>query len=267
MKVIHRISARIDQGLMRKLHELGVEIVPGLTSFEVSEDHPNWGKISELMHGALDVISTKFSSQEIAAATGLRLEPQWHWGYPQPEKDRGYLSATYDLSAYCGTCGIGAVQRAPFKIKGEPRWGRRDILQLNWIFDEYFVPPAVWEEVFASCGVGYREVLDSRSGNPARTVVQVKIDQLAPGELQLGGHEVKMCQECGRKKYLPYTRGCFPETLADDGLPSAFRSREYFGDGALGYQAITVTGTLADRVRERKLSGVSLTPVCQVVAK
>ena len=43
---------------------------------------------------------------------------------------------------------IGAKQVSPFRMKESPNWGRRSILQMNWLFDEYFVKPEVWNAVF-----------------------------------------------------------------------------------------------------------------------
>jgi hypothetical protein len=88
-------------------------------------------------------VTTEFSKEEIDSARWIEVGA-WHHGYPQPEDDFGYLRATYDLSEWCDACGIGLKQKASFQMKGEPRWGRRAILQLNWVFDELFVTPEVW---------------------------------------------------------------------------------------------------------------------------
>src|SRR5262249_23183770 len=105
----------------------------------------------------------------------LVMVPEWHHGYPQPEKDFGFLHMTYDPTSLC-RLGTGAVQMAPFRIKNEPKWGRRGILQLNWIFDEYFVRPEVWHGVFQPLGVRCRPVLLHSTGNEAASIVQLDID-------------------------------------------------------------------------------------------
>ena len=61
-----------------------------------------------------------------------------------PDHDFGYQLATFDLSDHCESCGIGRSQRVPFRIRGEPSWGKNQVPQLNWVFDEYFATPAAW---------------------------------------------------------------------------------------------------------------------------
>ena len=74
--------------------------------------------------GASDIVRTEFNASERGNAEYLNVAPAWHHGYPQPEDDFAYLSATYDLKEYCPGCGIGEKQVAPFRMKGEPKWGK-----------------------------------------------------------------------------------------------------------------------------------------------
>ena len=64
-------------------------------------------------------------------------------------------------------------------MKGEPRWGRRSVLQLNWVFDEYSATPEVWNAVFRPIGVESMPVL-GRRGKVLTTVVQMVIDERVP---------------------------------------------------------------------------------------
>jgi hypothetical protein len=78
----------------------------------------------------------------------------WYYGYPQPEEmnlaastgaDKfPYLRRTYDFSEACVTCWRGKRQIAPFRMKKSPAWGRRSILQMNWLHEEFFVKPEVY---------------------------------------------------------------------------------------------------------------------------
>ena len=133
----------------------GDPIASGLVTFELDESDPRWTVLKEwiVRREVLDIVSTKFSAAEIAKAEWVALESEWHCGYPQPDKlDLGYRAATYDLAHYCERCGTGLRQRAPFRMNGEPAWGRKGILQLNWVFDEYFVTPEVWARAFEPFG-------------------------------------------------------------------------------------------------------------------
>jgi len=123
MKIVHRVSIKSTDAIKQELGDLGVSIGDGLATFEVDEAHPRWAQIQQFIerHRAVDVVSTKVTVKELAAAEWLVMQPTWHAGYPQPEDT--YLATTYDLSDYCAQCGTGAVQRAPFRMRGEPKWG------------------------------------------------------------------------------------------------------------------------------------------------
>lgn len=262
MQVIHRLSVNTSPEVRRELAALGIVVGTGgiLTTFEVNEAHESWPKIQRWMaaHKPLDIVSTKFTQEEIAAASWLELDPSWHWGYPQPNEDEfGYLEATYDLSDYCEVCGIGLVQKAPFQMKGEPRWGRNGILQLNWVFDEYFVRPEVWAAVFKPRGIACREVLSLR-GAQLKTVVQLDIQELV--SIATNGLKGEACSTCGRVKYEPVRRGYFP-ALTQEPKGRAAKTREYFGSGASGRRRVLISRDVWRDVVATKTRGATVTPL------
>src|SRR5262249_12226062 len=178
--------------------------------------HASWLAISEWIkrQRAVDVVTTKFSKSEIAAARWFELVPAWHHGYPQPDENAsGYLNVTYDLGDYCQECGIGLKQKAPFRMKAEPVWGRNGVLQLNWIYDEFFAKPDVWKKIFEPYGVDLRPVLNT-VGDELETVIQ-----LVPtaNEVDIATDELtaETCRQCGLIKYLPTTRGAFPRVTSE----------------------------------------------------
>jgi hypothetical protein len=206
------------------------------------------------------VVRTRFSSQEIAVARWLGLEPDWHYGYPQPkELEFGYLEATYDLTEYCDRCGSGLHQKAPFQMRGEPRWGRRSILQLNWVFDEYFVTPGVRRAVFEPRGVASRPVTNPR-GDQLRTVVQLHIAEEVG--LQTDGLAQATCGACGRIKYLPVTRGPLPP-LTSEPTGHLAKTRELFGSGASAFREVITSQALRRDLESGKIRGASFVPIAE----
>lgn len=270
MRLMHRIAFRPTPSQHRELEALGVKVeyperttLPGdvlpFASFDVGEDHPNWPRLRALFKqwDVFDFPSTEFSTGEINAARRLTLGA-WHHGYPQPrELDFGYLEATYDLSDYCSECGIGKRQKAPFQMKGEPKWGRRGILQLNWVFDEVFVTPDVWSAVFKPHGVGCRPVLNTK-GVQLKTVVQLTTDDRASANV--GGLPFEACSKCGRVKYLPHTRGFFPPLLAEP-AGAMVKTNEYFGSGASAHHGVIVLQSVAQGLSKAGVRGASFMPV------
>jgi hypothetical protein len=266
MKFVHRISTNSNREVRSELASLGINVDKGhpapsrLVSFEIDECDRAWPDVQlwVVKRQALDIVRTVFSKEEITSANHLELVPDWHHGYPQPRAaDFGFREATYDLSNFCAQCGIGAVQRAPFQIMGEPKWGQNNIFQLNWIFDEYFVTPRIWEDVFRPHGIGTRPVMGSKGRDP-KTVVQIIIEK----EVAIATHNLAMqkCSSCGRVKYAPVARGPLPPLI--EPLPGHIaKTQQYFGSGASAYKCVVISQELARALQVKMLRGASFRPV------
>jgi hypothetical protein len=269
MKFVHRVAFHATRSQRKKLEGLGIrfkvlESLPGEKNpfiwFDVGEDHPKWSVIRELLESwdESTFLTTRFSKREIESARWIQILSDWHHGFPQPDDDNfGYLDATYDLSGYCERCGTGLVQKAPFQMKGEPRWGKRSILQMNWVFDEYFVRPEVWKAVLKPHGVDSRAVLNRR-GAELQTVVQLVV----PEEVSIDaeGLPVETCDACGRVKYLPVTRGPLPP-MTSEPKSEMVKTSEYFGSGGQAFKAVLVSQALRQSLVEAKVRGASFEPV------
>jgi len=265
MKIQHRVSLNAKPRVRAELERLGVgvegdEAMPsGMVTFVVDEAAPSWPRVAELVSelDGLDLVSTKFTKKEIEQAAWVQLEPSWHHGYPQPDDgNSGYLTATYDLSDYCGTCGTGAVQKAPFQMKGEPKWGSRNVLQLNWVFGEYFVTPQVWSDVFKPLGVENREVLDVK-GRELKTVVQLVVTEEV--NLDVEGLPGERCAVCGRAKYHPVTKGWAPKVLGSPG-GALVRSAQDFGSGGSAFRVVLAERPFTVAAARHGVKGVSFKP-------
>lgn len=262
MRIKHRVSFGNRLEITDKLQSLSVEYDELAIAFDIFEDDERWPVVDGMIreHNGVDFATTLCSPAELNAAEWLNMEPIWYHGYPMPDDDFGYLELTYDLTEYCEDCGVGNVQTAPFRMRGEPKWGRRGILQLNWVFDEYFVKPEVWRAVFAPEGIEHRVVLHHRTGKELETVVQLKVQQILPGPLKMRDHPFEVCGHCKRKKYLAFARGMFPPlTRACDA--NLVQSIEWFGSGASAFRAFLVSQALYSRISEAKIRGASFTAV------
>ncbi len=236
----------------------------GFVSFDVDESNESWVELEAWIarRRAVDVVETRFSNAEIAEARWLELVPDCHIGYPQPDQDvLGYRRATYDLSDWCEKCGVGMKQVAPFRMKGEPPWGQRSILQLNWVFDEFFIRPDAWAVAFKPRGVECRPVL-STSGAELTSVVQLVVEGrvgVSPDGLAT---EEAACSRCGRTKYLPVARGRFP-ALTEEPSNAVVKTIEYFGSGASAHNRVLVSQAVARSLSASKLRGVSFRPCAE----
>lgn len=262
MKIIHHIPLPPDYPLRKDLSKLGFEFAANYTSIGVAECDERWPAVSRILekHGHRCPKYSEFTQAEIRGARYLRLWGCWSYGYPQPEKDYEYRSITYDDRCACAKCCCGLVQQAPFRLRGEPKWGRKDLMQLHWVGDEVFVRPDVWERVFRDFGIECREVL-SRGQKKLETVVQLAIpDQsLHHG---LNGYPFVNCPACGRKKYASINHGFFPPMDGDCDLP-IFRSADEFGCNLQVYRTVVISSALRAAIDIAKLKGVGFYPLAK----
>lgn len=143
MRIIKHIGCNFDAESQAELDRIGISVSLGIDAFELDESDRRWDLIQPWLSRRHPVVTTRtlFTQAELGNATYLNMVASWHHGFPMPDLDDGYLECTYDTTNMCIECGIGASQRAPFRMSGEPKWGRNDILQLNWVFDAFFVTP------------------------------------------------------------------------------------------------------------------------------
>jgi hypothetical protein len=256
---------------LQQLAELSVTVrfpqganVPGqqhhFVTIDIDEDDPRWVQLQPMFAEweVSDFVTTEFCDREVVAARWLELLPDWHHGYPQPRQGSfGYRRATYDLRDACEHCGAGMSQVAPFQMKGEPKWGRRGILQLNWVFDEFFVTPEVWGCVFEPQGIACRPVIDTK-GAELQTVVQL----VAKEEVSVSVESLmpEVCRSCRRTKYKPHTRGFFP-ALASQPMGAMVKTSQWFGSGASASRCVLVSQDVVRALTAAKVRGASFRPV------
>lgn len=266
MKIIHRLSLLREEVAKQKLLSLGINIRKDHLHFEIDESDEKWPEASKIAqeYKLSDFPRTQFNNTELQNARLLAMWTTWHCGYPMPDDDFGYKELTYDLSNWCERCGIGKVQKAPFRLRQEPNWGKNSVMQIHWVYDEYFAKPEVWEQIFKPFGIETISTLRHRTGLELKTVVQLKLDSLAASEVNTTGLPYERCDECGRIKYLPHTKGMFPAFLKADGNPKPiFKTREYWGSGGSAFREVIITNKLYKSITTANLKGVTFAPVAE----
>lgn len=261
MRRVHRLTFNVTRAEARQLVRLGLDARPGLGFADVDDTDPRWPAVRRWVrrHGGLDIPRAEFSPAEVLEARWLSVGATSHSGYPQPEDT--YEQVTYDAATYCPKCGRDRDQVAPFRMKCEPRWGRRGVIQLNWVYDELFVRPDVWRIVFRPLGIGCREVL-IRGGRRLRTVVQLEIP---PREVDVDvrGFRRTRCAACGRVKHdsgALMGRGVPPILREPRGHIA--RSTQYFsGGGTSTFRLLFVSQAVARALAEHGIRGLEFEPV------
>lgn len=201
-------------------------------------------------------ITPSFSRAEIASAAWCHWIAEWHHGYPQPEHNFAYREVTYDLSTACSECSVGSRQVEPFRMRTEPRWGRRSVLQMFWVYDAWFVTPEAYHTVFEPFGIASREVL-RKSGRPLDTVVQLVVDAVVP--LVEYRTEGELCRACGAFKWHAALTDYAPQPKVEPAAAMAF-SEGWYGAGGLAFRETLVRQDLVAAVREAGLHGAAFHP-------
>ncbi len=226
-------------------------------SFEFKESHPRWNEVQEsaARFQITEFFRTEFTKSECDGADALGFFASTQRGYPQPEEGMGYLACTFDLSDYCKHCGIGLRQVRPFRLKAKVEL-KRTVMQLNWVFDEFFVSREIWEKVFKPFGVEYWPVVVGKEESQLDSVVQLKISNHVDLKLESGSSAI--CQVCGRAKAEMSFRGFCPGPAS---IPSAiFKSTQFFGPGAAAYRRVLVSAALYKSITSHSLKVVQFYP-------
>jgi hypothetical protein len=187
---------------------------------------------------------SKFDNTELNNAKLLQCYPNWQSLYPESADDDGYKELTYNTNNYCKEFGTGLVQKAPFRIKQEPKWGNKKSFLLHWIFDEIFVHNETYEKIFKPIGIAKWPVLLFKKDIIVESTVQLIIPEIDVN-LNLKNYPKEISQTCNVEKYDLINHGFFPNfshTVPDKF--QIFKSKEYFSGGSEARKMIFVTQNL-----------------------
>lgn len=266
MEIVHHFGIRLSCDAERQeFADIGIDLQIGdrvpsgsiITSFEIGEHDPRW-KNAQRVAAKFQITQfarTQFVQSEFDAATSLCMFASSHRGYPEPSEKREFLAATFDLSDHCTKCGIGRRQIGPFQLRSAPVL-KRSIMQLNWIFDEYFVSHEVWNAVFEPLGIGCWPVVLDRRGEEIGSVVQLRISNHA--DLNLDESNAAACPTCGRTKTRMNLRGFCPEPV---NVPAPiFKSTQFFGSDGAAFNRVLVSSPLYKEIKKARLRGAEFYP-------
>jgi len=267
MNIIYHITFNTDGPATKFFEGEGFKIKPGIiNTFDITEDHPKWERVKEAVkcYGDYEVrvkeYGAKFTKKEIEEAAYFALLAEWNFEYPQPSEAFGYQETTYRSGIGCRKCGVGLQQYKSFSIKKKPNWGKLDILQLNWVFDEYFVSKEMKDKLEGKIsGTRFLEVLK----HPQSIVLDDIFQLLVENRVSLVLPEnsaFKICDMCKCKKYMPSLlgRGFFPLPFENDF--SIAQSQEFFGDGGRAFRITIINRATYLLLTELNIKGVNFYP-------
>lgn len=258
--------------LVQYLKDNGIQFTDDeIISLDVYESDPHWTWILDYMqsHG-IDVClsETHFAKAERPNAQWLQMRCKWRNGYPQPEGDFAYETITYTRENYCAECGCGLAQVDVFRLKKEPKWGRRHFMLLNWVEDEFFVDDAAKNKLENSGFTGFRfqEVRNKNGTAVLPGVHQMVILSKTDKGIETDRPSIDNtdpCPRCGTFRYHPTGIGMVAfrkETLRN--APDIVKTAEVFGWGHYSAPLILVRQNLYRYLTEQHLdSGLVFEPI------
>lgn len=253
MKIVHRIYHNWKQDHVKYLSQFNINVELGYDKFDIEEGEV-YQKIKATLEswGTTSSVGTFYTESEIDTSFTLVYDGTWSNGYPQPESGFGYIGTTYKKEAWCKSCGIGLVQQEPFRLKKEPVWSNKKLLDLNWIFDEIFVKKEVYESIFKDFSIGCNEVLLFKKETTIQNTVQLEIPTTNV-EFNLQNQPYQICNVCGIKKYSPQLKGFFPKLSKQIIGIHCFKSLEYFGSGASAHKKVFMSQELRQAMLKQKI--------------
>jgi rRNA maturation protein Nop10 len=248
---MHHIYNNWSQEEVESMAGFGYAVEEGSKALQIEEDE-SYFKIKPLLEKweVMDVKYPEFTKEELDSAEWLVFNGNWDNGYPMPDGDGSYKNITYDLTEYCNECGQGLVQKAPFRIKSEPKWGKQKMFNLNWIPDEIFSEKDFYTKFFKPMGVGSRPVLIHKTGKEAETAIQLELPVFNQ-DLDVSNFPYEICKTCGRKKYHALIAD-FIHSYKIDPPFTIFKGKEYFGSGGSAFRRIFLSQEIRQGLLKNK---------------
>ena len=251
MKIYYIVYNDWTKEQRKILRLFGMNPEEGFCDVEIEENEKNAELVKLIDKWKLEkFVATVYDKQDYSKSSLFVYVGTRSHGYPQPEDDFGFINLTYKTDDYCKKCGIGKVQKEPFRLK-EPKWGNKMMFELNWIFDEVFVKKELYENLFKKLGLECWPVILHKKNVVIDNTVQLKIP-VVKIPLSLEKQPYQTCKLCKKKKYDPQVKGFFPGfTKKVPDLP-IFKSSEYFGDGLSAINRIFINRQLYTELEKLK---------------
>lgn len=268
MDIVHRISinSQRDQEFSAKVYELNLDLIvsdlPGgdsqLLTFTMVESDKYWPEISKLISekGAVNIVETIFTDEEVRNSEWLRLVSTFEQGYPQPKDNWPYKQSSREL--LCTKCAIYR-QTGSMRFAKEPYLGKKSFMTLIWENETFCVPEVVQglEQIQAK---GYEQwnAVIHKTGQVVERVKQLYIPNVtSPGMIVEDELKRVKCPVCGTIKYYPHVRGKMQIERGALVPDTDFMStNEWFGSGNLAWREILVSNRVASMILDKGWQGL-----------
>ncbi len=229
-----------------------------IVAFVLSESNDQWPSIARLISttGAVDIVDTYFSEEEVRSAEWLRLISTFEQGYPYPKGPWPFKQTGRPL--LCPKCATYS-QTGPIQFYKEPNLGKKSFISLIWQ-NEIFCSPKVFHGLAEINSKGYEQwdAMIHKTGQASEKIQQLFVQNIAfPGVIVDYEHERIVCPVCGVTKFNPHMRGVMQIRRESIVLDTDFMlTYEWFGHGLLAWREILVSNRVAKLILDKGWQGV-----------
>jgi len=245
--------------------------------FYLNEDNPNFASLKSEIDtlGLNSQILTDYEKSDYEIANWFVVSAG-HYQYPQPED--GYLEKTFDLESYCGVCGIGRIQNAPFRLQSIPKQLNSQFWGLHWEYFALFVrqKTKVILERENIKGINFTKPVLNKKNIELNNFYQLHIETILSqgfdnyntkkitckiNNEEDSNHDVNL-KCCGRVKFHhPMVGGYLFDQHIFITEFDIVQSQEYFGSGASANRIKIVSKRFKNIVEKNKLKGLVFVPL------
>jgi len=199
---------------------------------------------------------------------------QGHHGYPFPAIDYG--AKLYE--GWCQHCGIHGAQRSPVAVRGVLKAPHSAFLQLNWMYDVFFVRTDVVEGLRSAglSGLGFGAVASAKANEAIASHQQLLVTTIVPC-VDTSRLKIVTCREsneearwklpeqtlaqsshlpyCGRTKHHPPSTAVLRAGYLAS-APDICLSAEWFGSGGCAFRLTVASRRFMEVIRSRGWRGL-----------
>lgn len=280
-KIIKAVRKLLDKFSQEYIYKEDLDcVIPSLKyflEFFIYENTPNFYTLKEELskYKIQSQIGTIYEKVDIDNAEWFIINTG-SYQYPQPEDN--YKEATFNLENYCKHCGLGKVQKAPFRLKTEPKQHNNQFWGLHWEYEPIFVRQEAKNilEKEKIKGISFSNPVLNKKDKIIEGFYQMHIKEIAEEGFDNHNAQTITCKInneencntdlnikcCRRIKYHhPQIGGYLFDKIIFDKSNDIVMSKEYFGSGASANRLKIVSKNFKDLVERNKLKGLYFKPI------
>lgn len=280
MNIKYKIVKDFTIADKEKLAKLNIEIHSGWDDFLIAENDNNYFAIKDYLKEDWDNIAEKtatFSRTDIQTAPYLSIFAHKMIGYPKPDTEAivDNFESPFDIYPYYKDVFESAKidseygmlkgsQIGCYKFKGEPKWGRSEIVSAHNVEDTFFVKPDIYMKIFKPLGIKCCPVLDYKTGKELKNIIQLIQQGVSESSLNITDENIEeriYIENWKLKKYILTSDNYYPSLKNNPGNYDFFYTQEYFGDGGYTQRNTLISNRLLMILESNKIKGLNYYPM------